>query len=80
MLPGVQLSAFLDDVCMLYQPDSVGPYKLLEEALLRNAGIQLHQGKTIPSMCGILMASLLGTPIGSGHFIRRLPAIHQVNP
>ena len=47
MLPREQLSAFLDDVRMLCQPDRVGPlYKLLEEALLRNAGIQLHQGKT----------------------------------
>ena len=47
MLPGEQLSAFLDDVYMLCQPDRVGPlYKLMEEALLRNAGIHLHQGKT----------------------------------
>ena len=46
MLPRQQLSAFLDDV-RICQPDRVGPlYELLEEALLRNAGIQLHQGKT----------------------------------
>ena len=35
-------------------------------ALLRNAGIQLHQGKTTWHPKGI---NVLGTPIGSGHFI-----------
>ena len=88
MLPGEQLSAFLDDVYMLCQPDRVGPlYKLLEEALLRNAGIQPHQGKTKTwNRAGVIPEDIhevggdawhpeginvLGTPIGSGHFITR---------
>ena len=86
MLPGEQLSAFLEDVYMLCQPDRVGPlYKLLEEALLRNAGIHLHQEKTKTwNRAGVVPEDIhevgddvwhpeginvLGTPIGSGHFI-----------
>ena len=44
----------------------MGPlYKLLEEALLRNAGIQ-EVGDDAWHVEGI---NVLGTPIGSGHFI-----------
>ena len=71
MLPGEQLR--------------VGPLcKLLEEALLRNPGIHLHQGKTkIWNRAGVIPEDIhegddawhpeginvLGTPVGSGHFI-----------
>ena len=41
------MSAFLDDVYVLCKPDRVRRvYDLLEEALGRIAGIQLHSGKT----------------------------------
>ena len=41
ILPGEQLSVFLDDVFMFCPPDRVGPlHKLLDEALLRNAGME----------------------------------------
>ena len=47
LLPGEQLSAFLDDVYLLCDPSRLKVlYELLEEALSRVAGIQLHQGKT----------------------------------
>ena len=48
MVPGEQLSAFLN-FYLLCQPARVKPlFKLLEGALLRCAGIQLHQGKPKP--------------------------------
>ena len=44
---GEQLCAFLDDVYLLCEPARVEPlYKVLEEAMMRVAGIQLNQGKT----------------------------------
>ena len=47
LLPGEQLSAFLDDVYLLCDPSRLKVlYELLEETLSRVAGIQLHQGKT----------------------------------
>ena len=43
---GEQLCAFLDDVCLSCEPARVEPlYKVLEEAMMRVADIQLHQGK-----------------------------------
>ena len=69
---------------MLCQPDRVGPlYKLLEEALLRNAGPASGKTKTW-NRAGVIPEDIhevgddawhpeginvLGTPIGSGHFI-----------
>ena len=42
-----QICAFLDDVYLLCKPARVEPlYKVLEEAMMRIAGIRLHQGKT----------------------------------
>ena len=44
---GELLCAFLDDTYFLCEPDRVRPlFDLLAEALMRHAGIQLHQGKT----------------------------------
>ena len=44
---GEQVCAFLDDVYLLCWPTRVQPlFKVLSEALLRHAGIHLHQGKT----------------------------------
>ena len=44
---GEQLCAFLDDVYLLCEPARVEPlYKVLEEAMMRIAGIRLHQGQT----------------------------------
>ena len=45
--PGEQLCAFLDDIYALCQPDRVKfIHDALRRALLRVAGIHLHQGKT----------------------------------
>ena len=47
LVDGEQLCAFLDDVYLLCEPTRVEPlFKVLEESMLRIAGIQLHQGKT----------------------------------
>ena len=47
LLPGEQLCAFLDDVYLLCDPSRVRfLYDLLASALVRVAGIQLHQEKT----------------------------------
>ena len=47
LLPGEQLCAFLDDVYIVCQPGRVRYlYDRLGEAVLRVAGIRLHQGKT----------------------------------
>ena len=47
LLPGEQLCAFLDDVYFLCEPARVKElYVLLADALIRVAGIHLHQGKT----------------------------------
>ena len=44
---GELLCAFLDDVYLLCAPERVRfLFDLLAEALMRHAGIQLHQGKT----------------------------------
>ena len=44
---GEQLCAFLDDVYLLCQPSRVKTlFTVLSDALLRHAGIHLHQGKT----------------------------------
>ena len=44
---GEQLCAFLDDVYLLCEPARVEPlYEVLEEAMMRIAGIRLRQGKT----------------------------------
>ena len=45
--PGQHLSAFLDDIYLLCEPDRVKPlYNIPGEALFRVAGIHLHEGKT----------------------------------
>ena len=47
LLPGEQLCAFLDDLCVLCDPSRVKVvYDLLATTLHRVAGIRLHQGKT----------------------------------
>ena len=47
LLLGGQLFAFLDYVCLVCQPDRAHLLcSLLSDALIRTAGIQLHQGKT----------------------------------
>ena len=75
MLPGEQLSAFLDDVYMLCQPHIVGPlYKLLEEALLRNAWNPPASGEDKnlePSRCDSRGHSMKWEMMHgrSGHFI-----------
>ena len=88
MVPGEQISAFLDDVYLLCQPARVKPlFKLLEGALLRCAGIQLHQGKTKTwNRAGVVPNNIdgvrddawhpegitvLGTPVGSELYISR---------
>ena len=88
MVPGEQLSAFLDDIYLLCQPARVKPlFKLLERALLRCAGIELHQGKTkawnragvVPDNIGEVGddawqpegITVLGTPVGSEQYISR---------
>ena len=88
LVPGEQLSAFLDDVYLLCQPARVKPlFKLLERALLRCAGIELHQGKTktwnragvVPDNIGEVRddawhpegITMLGTPVGSEQYISR---------
>ena len=81
---GEQLCVFLDDVYLLCETARVEPlYKVLEEATMRVAGIQLHQGKTRAwNQAGIEPENIaeigqevwqpegitvLGTPIGSDH-------------
>ena len=88
MVPGEQLSAFLDDIYLLCQLARVKLlFKLLERALLRCAGIELHQGKTktwnrarvVPDNIGEVGddawqpegITVLGTPVGSEQYISR---------
>ena len=85
---GEQLCAFLDDVYLLCQPARVEPlFKVLEEAMMRIAGIRLHQGKTLAwNKAGVMPDNImdigaevwqpegitvLGTPIGSEFLHRR---------
>ena len=82
LLPGEQLCAFLDDVYLLCEPSRVKElYVLLADALIRVAGIHLHQGKTRawngggippeniadlgPEVWQSRGITVLGTPIGS---------------
>ena len=85
LVDGEQLCAFLDDVYLLCEPARVEPlYKVLEEAMMRVAGIQLHQGKTrawnqasiepdnIADRTGGVATRRhhhVGTPIGSDQYI-----------
>ena len=86
LLPGEQLCAFLDDVYLLCDPSRVKVlYDFLAAALLRVAGIQLHQGKTRawnragippedieelgPEVWQPCGITVLGTPIGSELYI-----------
>ena len=86
LLPGEQLCAFLDDVYLLCDPSRVKAlHELLEAALFRVAGIQLHPGKTRAwNRAGIPPEAIeelgedvwqpagitvLGTPIGSEQYI-----------
>ena len=83
---GEQLCAFLDDVYLLCGPARVEPLcKVLEETVLRIAGIRLHQGKTrVWNPAGVVPDNIaevgqeawqpdnitvLGTPIGSAQYI-----------
>ena len=84
--PEERLCAFLDDVYLLCLPDRVASlYELLSDALLRMAGIRLHQGKTRTwKNAGIVPEgieelgeeawqpdgiTILGTPIGTAQYI-----------
>ena len=83
---GEQICAFLDDVYLLCKPARVEPlYKVLEETMMRIAGIRLHQGKTRAwNKAGVVPddilnvgaeawqpegITVLGTPIGSEVYI-----------
>ena len=76
----------LDDVYLLCGPARVEPlYKVLEETMLRIAGIRLHQGKTSVGNSAVVVPdniaevgqeawqpdgiTVLGTPIGSAQYI-----------
>ena len=86
LVEGEQLCAFLDDVYLLSGPARVEPlHKVLEETMLRIAGIRLHQGKTrVGNSAGVVPDNIaevgqeafqpdgitvLGTPIGSAQYI-----------
>ena len=86
--PGEQLCAFLDDVYLLCQPSRVKTlFTVLSDALLRHAGIHLHQGKTKTWNSAVVIPdnvedmgpevwqpegiTVLGTPIGSEQFVSR---------
>ena len=88
LLPGEQSGAFLDDVYLVCQPDRVlFLYSLFADALIRTAGIQLHQAKTrvwntsltVPDGVEELGPdvwqkdgiTVLGTPIGPMEFVRQ---------
>ena len=83
---GEQICAFLDDVYLLCKPALVEPlYKVLEETMMRIAGIRLHQGKTRAwNKAGVVPddimnvgaetwqpegITVLGTPLGSEVYI-----------
>ena len=85
---GEQFCAFLDDVYLLCQPSRVKTlFTVLSDALLRHAGIHLHQGKTKTwNSAGVIPdnvedvgpevwqpegITVLGTPIGSEQFVSR---------
>ena len=87
LVAGEQLCAFLDDVYIVCQPCRVRfLYDRLGEALLRVAGIRLHQGKTRvwnksqlqppnveelgPDVWQPKGITVLGTPIGSEDYVR----------
>ena len=86
LLVGERLCAFLDDLYLLCEPGRVRHlYDLVSESLHRNAGIQLHQGKTrvwnrsgtVPDNVDSLGEEvwrtdgikILGTPLGNAQFV-----------
>ena len=85
LLPGEQLCAFLDDVYLLCEPSRVKELSLLADALIRVAGIHVHQGKTRawnrggippdniadlgPEVWQSEGITVLGTPIGSEPYV-----------
>ena len=86
LLVGERLCAFLDDLYLLCEPGRVRHlYDLVSESLHRNAGIQLHQGKTrvwnrsgtVPDNVDSLGEEvwrtdgikILGTPVGNAQFV-----------